>query len=92
VAVAAGGGSVDFAVKEIAALGINMYITGTTRNVPHVDSIGEFHRIIRDEHINVIGATHYTTEKYACMSMVRYFTELGIEAEFLEGRYFLEDL
>ena len=92
VAVVAGGGSVDFAVKEIADLGINMYITGTTREVPFVDSIGEFHRIIREKDINVIGATHYTTEKYACMAMVRYFTELGIEAEFLEGRYYLEDL
>ncbi len=92
VAVAAGGGSVDFAAKEITELGINMYITGTTREVPHVNSICEFHRIIKEKQINVIGATHYTTEKYACMAMLRYFKKLGVEAEFLEGRHYLEDL
>lgn len=92
VALAAGGGSVDFAAREIAELGINMYITGNTRQVPRVDFISGFHRIISEKDINVIGATHYSTEKYACMSMVRYFTKLGLEAEFLEGRYYLEDL
>ena len=92
VAIAAGGGSVGFAAQEISELGINMYITGNTRQVPEVEMITEFHRIIKEEKINVIGATHYTTEKYACIAMVRYFEKLGIPAEFLEGKYFLEDL
>jgi putative NIF3 family GTP cyclohydrolase 1 type 2 len=92
VAIAAGGGSVDFAAREIAELGINMYITGCTREVPAVHTIREFHRIISEEKINVIGATHYSTEKYACMAMVSYFKKLGLPAEFLDGRYFLEDL
>jgi putative NIF3 family GTP cyclohydrolase 1 type 2 len=92
VAIAAGGGSVGFVAKELAELGINLYITGCTRRVPEVDFITEFHRIIEDEKINVIGATHYTTEKYACIAMVRYFENLGLQAKFLEGKYFLEDL
>jgi len=92
VAVVAGGGSVDFAVKEIADLGINLYLTGCTRQVPSFEPIMEFHRIAEENRINVIGATHYSTEKYACMAMVKYFEKLGITAEFLEGRYFLEDL
>jgi putative NIF3 family GTP cyclohydrolase 1 type 2 len=92
VAIAAGGGSVGFAAKEIFELGINMYITGNTRKVPLVESITEFHRIVEEKKINVIGATHYTTEKYACIAMVRYFEKLGIPAEFLEGKYYLEDL
>lgn len=92
VAIAAGGGSVGFAAKELSGLGINMYITGCTRLVPSVEPIMEFHRIISERKINVIGATHYTTEKYACIAMVRYFEKLGIPAEFLEGRYYLEDL
>lgn len=92
VAIAAGGGSVDFAAKEIAELGLNMYITGTTRRVPSIDAMMGFHRIIEEKKINVIGATHYTTEKYACMAMVGYFEKLGIPAEFLEGRYYMEDL
>lgn len=52
----------------------------------------EFHRITEERKINVIGATHYTTEKYACMAMVGYFEKLGVQAEFLEGRFYLEDL
>jgi len=92
VAIAAGGGSVGFAAKEISELGINTYITGCTRRVPSVESIMEFHRIAEESKINVIGATHYTTEKYACIAMVRYFEKLGLQAGFLEGRYYLEDL
>jgi hypothetical protein len=40
----------------------------------------------------VVGATHYSTEKYACMSMVEYFVGLGVEAEFVEGTPRMEDL
>lgn len=92
VAVAAGGGGVDFAVKELAQLDINMYITGVTREVSSFEPVAEFHRIIREENINVVGATHYSTEKYACIAMLRYFEKLGVPAEFLEGRFYLEDL
>jgi putative NIF3 family GTP cyclohydrolase 1 type 2 len=92
VAIVAGGGSAGFAAREIAEMGINMYITGCTRKVPFVESIEEFHRIVEESKINVIGATHYSTEKYACIAMVRYFGKLGMQAEFLEGRYYLEDL
>jgi putative NIF3 family GTP cyclohydrolase 1 type 2 len=92
VAIAAGGGSVGFAAKELSELGINMYVTGCTRSVPTVEPIMEFHRIIKERKINVIGATHYSTEKYACIAMVGYFEKLGIQAEFLEGRYYSEDL
>lgn len=92
VAIAAGGGSVDFVATELAELGINMYITGCTREVPAVDFITGFHRITKEEKINVIGATHYTTEKYACIAMVKYFENTGVPAEFLEGKYFLADL
>jgi putative NIF3 family GTP cyclohydrolase 1 type 2 len=92
VAIVAGGGSVGFAAREIAEMGINMYITGCTRKVPFVESIEEFHSITGDRKINVIGATHYSTEKYACIAMVGYFESLGIQAQFLEGRYYLEDL
>jgi putative NIF3 family GTP cyclohydrolase 1 type 2 len=92
VAVVAGGGSVGFAAKEISELGINMYITGCTRRGLSVEPVMEFHRITEKSKINVIGATHYTTEKYACIAMVKYFEKLGVQAEFLEGKYYLEDL
>ncbi len=92
VAVAAGGGSLGFVAKEISEIGINIYITGCTRPVPSFEPAMEFHRIVSECKINVIGATHYSTEKYACMAMTKYFSNIGIPAAFLEGRYFLEDL
>jgi putative NIF3 family GTP cyclohydrolase 1 type 2 len=92
VAVAAGGGDVGFVAAELAAQGINLYITGTTRPMPFFEPVMEFHRIVLESKINVIGATHYSTEKYACMAMTGYFKKIGVEAEFLEGRYFLLDL
>jgi len=92
VAVAAGGGNLGFVVEEIAGLGINTYITGCTRETPGYEPVAEFHRIIRENRINVIGATHYSTEKFACIAMTRYFKQIGVPAVFLEGRYYLEDL
>jgi len=92
VAVAAGGGSYGFVAQEIAELGINFYITGCTRPVPTFEPTMEFHKIASASRINVLGATHYTTEKYACIAMTRYFGGLGLEAEFIEGRFYLEDL
>jgi putative NIF3 family GTP cyclohydrolase 1 type 2 len=92
VAVAAGGGSVGFVAEELSNLGINMYITGCIRHVPSYEPTEEFHRIICENNINVIGATHYTTEKFACIAMTKYFNRIGIPADFLEGRYYLEDM
>jgi putative NIF3 family GTP cyclohydrolase 1 type 2 len=92
IAVAAGGGNLGFVAEEIGDLGINMYITGCTRQVPSFQPTIDFTRVIKERKINVIGATHYSTEKYACIAMVNYFEKLGIQAEFLEGRYYPEDL
>jgi len=52
----------------------------------------EFHQIAKESKINVMGATHYSTEKYACMAMLDYFAGLGVEAEFIEGTPCKEDL
>ncbi|WP_172618233.1 Nif3-like dinuclear metal center hexameric protein, partial [Clostridioides difficile] len=67
VAIAAGGGSYPFVAREVAELGINLYITGFTKPLKHFEPVLEFHQIAKDNLINVIGATHYSTEKFACM-------------------------
>jgi putative NIF3 family GTP cyclohydrolase 1 type 2 len=92
IAIAAGGGSYPFVAAEIAQKKINCYITGFTRPLPHFEPTLEFHNIAKSHAINVIGATHYSTEKFACMAMVNYFLKMGLQAEFLEGKFFLEDL
>jgi len=69
-----------------------MYITGCTRHIPSFEPTIEFHRIACERKINVLGATHYTTEKYACIAMIKYFNKIGMQADFIEGRYYLEDM
>jgi putative NIF3 family GTP cyclohydrolase 1 type 2 len=92
VAVAAGGGCIDFVAKELAALGINTFLTGCTKPISSFEPNMEFHRIAKENKINVAGATHYSTEKFACMAMVKYFAKLGIEADFIEGTPCMDDL
>jgi putative NIF3 family GTP cyclohydrolase 1 type 2 len=92
IAVAAGGGCIDFIARELSELGVNTYLTGLTKPMPSFEPGIEFHRIAKESRINVVGATHYSTEKYACMAMKEYFAGLGIETEFIEGTPCLEDL
>mgnify|MGYP000116935024 FL=1 len=58
----------------------------------HFEPTLEFHRIAKTNGISVIGATHYSTERFACIAMAEYFQKLGPEAVFLEGTYYLNDL
>jgi putative NIF3 family GTP cyclohydrolase 1 type 2 len=92
VAIAAGGGCIDFVGRELSELGVNTYLTGLTKPIPLFEPCMEFHRIAKENKINVVGATHYSTEKYACIAMEDYFAGLGIEAEFIEGAPCMEDL
>lgn len=92
VAVAAGGGSYPFVARELAALGIRHYITGVTRPMPSFEPTMEFHRIAKENGICLIGASHDSTEQFACRAMVRYFEERGVSAEFLAGTPCLNDL
>ncbi len=92
VALAAGGGIYPFVARELTTRKINLYLTGYTKPLPTFKPSMEFHQIAQANGINVIGATHYSTEKYACMEMEKYFNQLGIASEFLSGNFYLEDL
>lgn len=92
VAIAAGGGSYPFVITELAQKDVHCYITGFTKPLPHFEPTLAFHRLARDHGVNVIGATHYSTEKFSCMAMTGYFAKAGVPAEFLEGTWYLEDL
>ena len=92
VAITAGGGSYPFVARELALLGIKHYLTGVTRPMPSFEPTMEFHRIAKENGISLIGATHDSTEQYACRAMVRYFEERGIPAEFFAGKPCLNDL
>lgn len=82
VAVVAGGGNDVEIITEIAQKGINTYVTGVAAETSYPPSI-EFHKFAKENKINVISATHYSTEKFACMAMCQYFEKLGLPCEFL---------
>ena len=42
--------------------------------------------------LNLIGGTHYSSEKFACMAVCEYFSKLGLQAEFVEDIPCFEDL
>ncbi|MDP4145480.1 MAG: Nif3-like dinuclear metal center hexameric protein [Bacillota bacterium] len=92
VALIAGGGNIPGILLELHVKGINTFLTGVTRIEEKFEPSVEFHKIAKKLEINVIGGTHYSTEKYACIEVVKYLKNLGIEAEFTEGIYDLEDL
>ena len=42
--------------------------------------------------VSLVGGTHYSTEKYAVMEMVKFFENLGLECEFLPETPNFEEL
>lgn len=89
VAIVAGGGNdVEF-LKEIAKEKINLLITGITAKNAHSS---EAHEFASKNKINILGGTHYSTEKFACMKMCNYFEKLGLPSEFINDKPVLEDL
>ena len=89
VAVAAGGGNIISVLEEAAGEGVNTLLTGITVRNEHSEIP---HRYAEDIGINILGGTHYSTEKPACQAMCDYFTKLGLPSEFIEDVPVLEDL
>jgi len=89
VALVAGGGNNLEGIEQIIELGINTYVTGITANNEFSKEVHEFEK---KHKINLIGGTHYSTEKFACMSICKYFEDLGLGCEFINDNPVLEDL
>lgn len=89
VAVIAGGGNDVRFLKEIAKAGVNVFVTGIAVKNDHSKKAHEF---AREHRINILGGTHYSTEKFACISMVDYFKRIGLPSEFIEGTPVMEDM
>ena len=89
VAIVAGGGNDVETLEEISKAGINTFVTGiTVKN----EFSNKAHVYAEKQRINVLGGTHYSTEKFACMSMVDYFTKIGLPSEFIEDEPVMEDI
>lgn len=89
VAVVAGGGNDKKILKEIADNKTNTFVTGITALNSHSQSAHDF---AKQHKINILGGTHYSTEKFACIAMCRYFENLGLPCRFIAGKPGLEDL
>ena len=87
--VAAGGGNIVEVHEEIAREGVNLLITGVTFKNPYTLKV---HDYAREKGINILGGTHYSTEKPACQAMCLYFQKFGLPSEFIAGTPGLEDL
>jgi putative NIF3 family GTP cyclohydrolase 1 type 2 len=91
VALVAGGGNDPDIAQEIADADINTYITGITKKNPSWEPGLIFHEICQENRINVIAATHYSTEKFACIAVQKFFDALGMRSEFVEDTPSLYD-
>ncbi|MBU4293648.1 MAG: Nif3-like dinuclear metal center hexameric protein [Actinobacteria bacterium] len=88
VAVVAGGG-LDETIEEIAQNKVNVLVTGITVKNDHSKKAHEF---AEKHRINILGGTHYSTERFACISMVDYFKKNGLPSEFIKDIPGLEDM
>ncbi len=89
VAVIAGGGNDVEMLKEITKAGVNTFVTGITVKNDHSRKAHEF----AEKHkINILGGTHYSTERFACIKMCEYFKKSGLSSEFVEDKPVMEDM
>jgi len=89
VAVCAGGGNQSFVIEEMIENNVKTLLTGIT--VKNDISLA-VHELEEKNRINLIGGTHYSTEKFACIAMCKYFIKLGLPAKFLEDDPCFEDM
>lgn len=89
VAVIAGGGNDVEMLEEIAKERVNTFVTGITVKNEYSKKP---HESAEKHGINILGGTHYSTERFACMAMGDYFKKIGLPSEFIEDKPVLEDM
>ena len=89
VAVVAGGGNDIEILEDVHKAGVNTFVTGITAKNEHSQVAHDF---AEKNKINILGGTHYSTERFACLSMVDYFKEAGLSSEFIDDQPVMEDM
>ena len=88
VAIVAGGGLTE-TINELVKLKVKVLVTGiSVLN----DFSKEAHNLAKENKITIIGGTHYSTEKFACIKMCSYFKKLKLHSEFIEDFPCMNDL
>ena len=89
IAVCPGGGNAMFVLEEMMKENIKTLITGVTIVNDYSSRVHSFEK---ENEINVLGGTHYSTEKFAPIKMCEYFQNLGLQSEFICDEPDLYDL
>lgn len=89
VAIVAGGGNNIATVSEMIENKVDVLITGISVNNKNYL---EVHDLEQKNHINILGGTHYSTEKFACQKMCTYFERFGLVSTFIEGEPVYQDM
>ncbi|MBS1267239.1 MAG: GTP cyclohydrolase 1 type 2 [Candidatus Woesearchaeota archaeon] len=88
VALIPGGGFTEES-DAIAQYGADVFVVGVTALT---DYSKQAHEFFKKNRINLIGGTHYSTEKFSMIKMCEYFEKLGLKAEFVEDKPMMADL
>jgi len=89
VAIVAGGGNSIESLQEVTESKVNTFITGISVSNDHSK---EAHDYAKEHKINILGGTHYSTERFACQAMCKYFEKLNLPCEFIEDKPGMEDI
>lgn len=93
VAVVAGGGDLPDVLQEAHDLGADTMLLGTLVNRWDVRGVqnahADFMKLNDRLKLNLIGGSHYATERLAMARIVRFFEPLGIPCEFCEDEELL---
>jgi putative NIF3 family GTP cyclohydrolase 1 type 2 len=93
VAVVAGGGDIPDLLREVYEERCDTLLTGTVEQRWALPAVQEGNRQFRNLNqtlgINLVGGTHYATERPAMRKIVEYFVGLGIESRYLEDQLLL---
>lgn len=96
IAVIAGGGDEPDILRKSFELGADTLIGGTIKNnwkVPIVQELNkEFHELNEELKLNLIGGSHYGTERPAMIKLVEYFEKLDMKSYFIEDENLLIDI
>ena len=94
VAIVTGGGFVPRIVSEAKEKGVTTYITGIitpTKSWYDKKNYPKSQREIEKERLNIVGCSHYLTEKWAMSFSIPYFKQFG-DVEFIEDKEALKRL
>lgn len=96
VAIVAGGGDLPDVLQEACDLGCDTMVLGTLENRWAVKGVQEAHkeflRLNERLQLNLIGGSHFGTERPAMVRAVQFFEQMGIAAEYCEDEELLSAL